>query len=73
MYNMHLIICTGLKYSRDGGDSWTASTGGYPTSGIYWLALASSSTGQFVVAGSFNSYDGNNANSTSLYICICIL
>ena len=47
-------MCVGIKYSRDGGNSWTLSTGGYPISNINWYALASSSTGQFVVAGNYN-------------------
>ncbi len=40
-----------MIYSRNGGDSWMVPAGGYPTSNINWNAVASSATGQFVVAG----------------------
>ena len=58
----HLIyIYLGIYYSRDSGDSWIQSTGvpraidGYNSS---WVTIASSSTGQFVVAGNhhFSGY-----------------
>ncbi len=59
---MHLYkytyIClrrvVGIKYSRDGGSSWFLSGGGYPTSGINWLSIASSSDGRFVAAGYYD-------------------
>jgi hypothetical protein len=40
-----------MYYSRDGGISWDISGGGYPSSGVYWDSIASSSNGQVVVAG----------------------
>ncbi len=53
--NTCVCVCAyvylGIYYSRNGGSSWTSSTGGYPTAGIYWTSIASSNTGQYVVAG----------------------
>ncbi len=48
------IIVGGVFYSTNGGSSWTESTGA-PT-GKKWYSIASSSTGEFVVAGSHESH-----------------
>jgi len=47
----------GINYSRDGGSSWTRSAAP-DSSAFQWRALASSSSGQFVVAGNINKNRG---------------
>ena len=57
---MHVYIkcaafITGVYYSTNGGSSWAASTGPQSSingQGVYWRAIASSSSGQIVVTGS---------------------
>ncbi len=66
------IIIAGIYYSRDGGSIWTLSTGGYPTTGVSWGAIASSSSGQFVVVGSYPAI-GNYYNKTIVILCILII
>ncbi len=47
----------GIYYSKNGGQSWALSSGTL-VQGNSWTAIASSSTGQFMVAGT-NNPNGN--------------